>query len=90
MVVVSVVVYVCCGLCLLGIGRNHCSKYEYLYGQILVKVQLMANVQTHCLYETCSVIGHTILQYNKILTSAVVGQEEDLQNFCTGFFQSHM
>jgi hypothetical protein len=67
-----------CGLCLLDVGRNPHSKYEYLYEQMLVKVQLMANVQTYCLYETCSEVGHTILKNNKILTFAVVGQEEDL------------
>jgi len=65
MVVVIAVVYDCCGLCLLGIGRNQYSRYKYLHGQMLVKVQLMANVWTHCMYETFSVFEHTILQNNK-------------------------
>ena len=72
MVVVIVVVYDRCGLCLLGTGRTQYSRYKYLHGQMLVKVQLMANLQTHSMYETCSAFGHTVLQNNKILTLAVV------------------
>jgi len=79
MVVVIVVVYDHCGLCLLDIGRNQYSRYKCLHGQMLVKVQLMANVRTHCMYEMCSAFGYTILQNNKILTLAVVRQEEDIK-----------